>query len=838
MRRSVVLPAVMVCACALGVWPAQANAQIANRIEVRVESQPLEDALQRLAREEGIDVVFAGRLVAGRTSTCTYLGRDVKAALDCLLDGTGLRAEWFKADQAVIRRGPAIAQPEPEPVRRSVRGQVIDGESGDPLPGAHVRAVGASSGDVTNIRGQFTLDAELTGASIEVSYLGYESATVSLQSDVTVTLERSGLVGDEIVVERAASEPALDDALANVRMITLDEPARTRSMAAVGEWFQSMLWQPGVQRSAELGGNLIVRGALPDQNLFLLDGAPVYQPRNAGGQSALVQSAALEAVHLYTDALPAEFGGRLSAVVDARTRTGLGGSPSMTAALTSSGGQLAMELPFGQRTSLAASGRRSLFGTPSTPAGRIPLTSDAYHDLHAKLTHAFSPGHRLSVSAYRSGDNLRIDQEALTPTATLSGTYHWSNEVLSLHHDVVASDRFLVSSHLYRSSYTAFDETNVLRVMTGSEFGGGDGVASPSEEPAMSIQDLGAKVTVDYFAKGPHMIRTGAEIVHHRFDWPYDPSQPWLQEGFRAIEAAVFAEDTWTPVSRLAVKPGLRIGFYSGDLNMHVLPRLSSSLVLVPGRLSAHASVSRQVQYIHQVQSADSDYAFSRWHAVNAPDVEPAVGLQFTAGIEAQPTDSWSLTADVYQRHAENVLLPGGAVNPLSFGKVQQTASFAETFDQGATRAYGLEFLTSYTARGWRAWAGYAASRAMARPEVYGAAFMSARFEAPHTVRGAVEFASDRWHWGISGEARSGYVTSPLASADPVRLPVYLRLDAGFGYRFELGPTRWNALVHIYNLTNRANVVGYRDNLDGSSLSGSIRNGIPRWPTFRIELAL
>lgn len=842
----------LLCLLLCGVWPNRAWAQQ----DVAQARYALEDALRAYADRLHVDVVYTQRLVRDKSSTCRNPGDEPRAALTCILGGTGLEALWTRNSQAVLKKAPRAAPVKQDaPVRFTLQGQVEDAETGETLAGAHVLLEGRPVGTITNAEGVFAFDEVLAKSqTVQITYLGYQTLRATLLPNagrrLSFALTPVALTSEAVLVESGHMSRADEEVVPGaVSVLSRTASTETRDPVGLNNWFETILWLPSVQRSAELGGNLIVRGGLPDQNLFLLDGAPIYQPWHAEGRFSYMQNAALDDVRLYTGAMPAAYGGRLSAVVDAHMKNGFGVQPRLSSVLTSDEVRVAVETQLDAQTGLVFSGRRSHPGfftrqTEETP-GRLPLENVSYHDVSAKLTQRLSDAHQVAVALFRSNDHLQVDEQALDPVIGVEGQYKWQNGLYSLSHRYLPSARFMVKSMLYQSRYHAEDQTNALLEHV-ALLEGQQGLSRVARTyPAMKIVDSGLKLDATYFPGAGHQLQAGFSVVNHRFGWTVDEGVALGQaQGVNAVEGALYAQDTWQPTARWQVQPGLRMGFFSKGNYAHLMPRLYTRYELEPGRVTVKAGYSKQVQYIHQVQTADSDYTFSRWIAAGTDDVKPATGTQITVGLESQNGTGLTFAADVYWRDFINVRLSENQYAPtrLVSPRGDQVLEYAveEFHASGASKAYGLELLTTYSSGHWQMWGSYTASRALVRPfDTFTNSYRSARFEAPHTLRAALNHRGPHWTLTLAGEMRNGYLADGQvvgSSYAQLRLPVYLRIDAGAGYRFQLLGMKWDAQMQVYNLTNRRNIVGYGLADEAHTLSQSLLTGLSRWPTFRVGM--
>ncbi|PSQ74036.1 MAG: TonB-dependent receptor, partial [Bacteroidetes bacterium QH_7_64_110] len=177
-------------------------------IEIRVSDAALETALDQVRTQTNLDLIYADRLVRDRTTSCTYDGSDRAAALECVLDGTGVRAERVRRAQYVL----VAASPEQDEEKTSrvpLNGYVVDAETGERLPGAHVYLIELTTGATTNQDGYFVVpNLPPETYEVRISYLGYQSVDTMLtagEDPVRIALAETPIESEGVVVEAGST---------------------------------------------------------------------------------------------------------------------------------------------------------------------------------------------------------------------------------------------------------------------------------------------------------------------------------------------------------------------------------------------------------------------------------------------------------------------------------------------------------------------------------------------------------------------------------------------------------------------------------------------------------
>ena len=212
--------------------------------------------------------------------------------------------------------------------------------------------------------------------------------------------------------------------------------------------------------------------------------------------------------------------------------------------------------------------------------------------------------------------------------------------------------------------------------------------------------------------------------------------------------------------------------------------------------------------------------------------------------VSAQAGPEWTLAADVYWRDFENVFLPRNQFTselPLHVLAYNATSGFGD-FEQGVTKAYGVELSAIYRKKWFMFSSSYTGSRSLFRvPSQQNDDFHAGIYDTPHVIRSSTGFVGHQFSLIVSAEARTGYPTmaSIRGAAHQIgsdRLPTYFRLDAALGYRFSKLGLNWDLSARVYNLTDRDNIVGYEYDRELLYLRRTSLLGVSRWPTFNLTI--
>lgn len=866
----------------LVLWLSGVDAAQAQRIRLDVQNQPLSAALATLRAETDVDIVYAQNLVVGATVSCQYTGARVRDALDCLLRDTGLHAQQVRRRQFVLvaeNTGAASRVPE----RVMMTGFVADAHTGEALPGAHIYLTALQVGTTTNRAGYFAFPALPPGAyAARVSFLGYRVQDTTLTAGSATarialmprTLESGGVLIEGIVGQEEQKR------MPGMLSVQLDQLNR---MPSLGEQdlFQALQWTPGIRKSGMINGGLSVRGGQPDQNLYLLDGAPIYHPWHAFSLVSTFQTGTLKSSTLYRSAFPAEHGGRLSSVLDAQMKDGNRAEPYAEAALSVLSGRFRIESPITPNVSFMLSGRRSyldmLIGRThpvQDAAGRRDTLRTGYYfyDMSAKLTVRLDERHRVSLSHYRGRDDLdlrlpfdlSLDFSSWLRPADLffEVQQRWTNRLYSLQHQYLSSDRLFVTTTAYHSGYEAREGSFVQPTTT----------ASLTSDYHVDLRDAGFKVNADYYHSVAHEVQVGVQVAHQRFESTLTSDlqrssaagdSTSQRSQLSALKLVGYVQDTWKPAPRWEVQPGLRLSYFSGGQYMHLRPRLNARYTVHPDYLVLRGGGGAHVQYLHRLRDRYSlayDLVSSRWVPSNSR-VRPATSWQASFGIQSSPITALTLEATTYGRYAQHVLIPEDIYRTKDGleGPGIEVGALRGQYVATGERAWGSEVSALYEHGPWRMQVGMASARTwVAAPPLEGHGYRPADLDMPLSVRGGVNWQQEAWEMALAAEWRSGYPHSEpvaryelgdLLDREPItylyrpqvnngRLPPYARLDAAVGCRFQWLSARWRAKLSVYNVTNRRNIVSRRYEPENGDVRVDDRRGLPLLPLIELEMTL
>ena len=620
---------------------------------------------------------------------------------------------------------PAIAQ---LPQFHTISGFVTDQESGEKLIGANLYVFALNTGTVTNNYGFYSLTLPADSLYLRVSYLGYETRdfAIDLRDDIALNVELSeeaiDLEGVEVIAERAT------DRVASTQMSMVDVPVTEiqKLPALFGETdiLKAIQLLPGVQAGSEGSSGLYVRGGGPDQNLILLDGAPVYNASHIFGFFSVFNPEALQNVNLIKGGFPSRYGGRLSSVLDISMKEGNLKKFETDGALGLISSKLTLQGPIlKDRMSFIVSGRRTYVDYIARPIIRNQnddFEEDAifyFYDLNAKVNYIANDRHRLYLSLYAGKDEFggTFKDEIDTRIESSRAGLDWGNLTSTFRWNYLFSNKLFANTTLTYSQY-AF---NTLAQYIETEAGNAPFRQLNRIVYESGIQDWTGKIDFDFRPSPKHYIRFGGNAIRHEFtpgigrfrfeetgSLTVDTLLTPESTTFRSTEYYLYAEDDVQITSRLKTNLGAHYSGMTvrGKHYTSLQPRVSLSYLL-KSNLSVKASYGTMQQYLHLLSNSGINLPTDLW--VAATDrIKPQYAWQAAAGIHyAFPTGGYEASIEGYYKGMDNLIefRPG-----TSFLATHQ--DWQEKVESGRGWSYGAELFLQKKVGRTTGWIGYTLS--------------------------------------------------------------------------------------------------------------------------------
>lgn len=589
--------------------------------------------------------------------------------------------------------------------RYTVSGYIRDAASGEALIGASLYFPRLKAGTTANAYGFYSISlapADTLGAV--VSYVGYAAQFKQIQLTANrrldVGLAASTNTLDEVTVR--GSEQRTNDNVARPQMGVVDVPLKLINSLPVlfGERDPLKIIQllPGVQAGNEGTTGYHVRGGASDQNLVILDEATVYNPNHLFGLFSTFNTAAISKVTLIKGGFPAQYGGRLSSILDISLREGSrdkvhvdGGVGLITSNLTVDG-----PLNHG-KGSFIVSGRRSYIDLLLKP---FKLGINYYfYDTNFKANYDLGPKDRVYLSAFLGRDNADyVGPNSLNyhiRFGNSTGTLRW-NHVLGP--KAFANTSFIVNDYL-------------LNVQT-TQGGYLDQLIS-------GVRDVGGKTDIDFYPSPRHRVKVGAAYTYHTYT-PAGSATKIPKSGVAGVpdlgpsginthyvsEAALYVNDEIEVMPRVGVSVGLRAPLFVGQdaTYLRLEPRATVRYSVSP-ETSLKLAYTRMNQFFNELPSSTASFP-TDIYIPSSRQVKPQVSSQVALGYFRNFRDNaWELSVETYYKTMQN------QVNFKEGTLLRPDVRLEDQLAFGSGTSYGLEFLLRRNVGRFTGWASYTLSK-------------------------------------------------------------------------------------------------------------------------------
>lgn len=811
-----------------------------KRITMHFDGVTLEKALRQVEGKTQLKFAYNSKLFsATKKYNFKVENEPVKFVLEKLLKPQQL---WYREvnGQIVLYRKKVNAP------KVTISGYVSDISSGERLIHANVFETTTLVGTISNVYGFYSLSLPAGMHEIAYSFVGYDAETLflNLTNDTIININLKGNTTiDEVKV--VANDPSQVN-LMSTQMSRVDLPLDKveKLPAFLGEVdvIKALQLMPGVQSGTEGTSGLYVRGGGPDQNLILLDGVPLYNPNHLMGFFSVFNPNAIKNISLCKGSFPAEYGGRLSSVLDIRMKEGNEKEfhGNIKVGLISS--NINLEGPIKKdKTAFNISARRTYLDLLTRPFIKKNAEGNDmgyyFYDFNAKVNHKFSDKDRLFLSVYSGKDDGygNTDDDVSEGTTNYSEenkfSLNWSNVISALRWNHIYNNKLFSNTTLTYSTYNfnVTDEYTTKKPDNRKDY--------YNFRYRSGIEDFAGKIEFDYFPNPNHTLKFGANYTYHT----YRPGVTTIKEqessstvsdtiisnnSINSHEYYVFAQDNIEIGSRLKVNIGAHYsGFYVEDKLFHSFqPRISMRFLASP-KLSFKAAYSKMNQYIHLLSSSTISLPTDLWLPITK-ETGPQRSHQFGFGAFYNIAKGIDFSLEGYYKETSNLIeYKEGA----SFSDSNRWQDKIETGGKGWS--YGLEALLRKSTGNTTGWIGYTWAWADRQFDNlnFGKKYPF-RYDRRHDVGIAINHKfNDRidigatWVYGtgnavtfstssynpLSASAVNQYSsTEPLpyySGRNNYRMPSYHRLDLGINFNKKLtrGTRTWS--VGVYNAYSRKN---------------------------------
>lgn len=598
----------------------------------------------------------------------------------------------------------------------TISGYINEKGSKENLPGATIYEPKLKAGSVSNNYGFYSLTLPEDSVTIIISYVGYQPQVFKLflNKDVQLNVDL-GQNGELKTVEIVAE--AKDKVSQSTEMSVIDIPIKQIKdiPAFLGEKdvLKVLQLMPGVQKGGEGSAGFYVRGGGADQNLIILDGAPVYNAFHLFGFFSLFNGDALKSVSLVKGGFPARYGGRLSSVVEMTMKDGNKEKIHAEGGIGLLSSRLTIEGPIVKgKSSFLISGRRTYIDVLTTPI--IKALNEGvsvgyyFYDLNAKFNYDLNQKNRLFLSGYFGKDKFYM-KDKTDANSWFKASLGWGNATAT------ARWNHLFGGKLF--SNTSFIFTNYKFIVSAEDTEGSDFYKM---QYYSGVRDYGLKYDLDYHPQSKHYIRMGAQVTYHTFTPnaftvknSYVPDNNISKKTKTiGVESALYLEDDWKVLPVLKMNIGARFTNLAVQSKnyFNVEPRLTVAYNLKRD-LALKASYAVMNQYIQLISNTGVGLPTDLW-VPSTKRLKPQNSKQVALGIAKDfNKQELALTVEGYYKTMDHILGFKEGASFLDVGITNNTnISWENNVTQGHGWSYGGEIFLQRKKGKFTGWIGYTLS--------------------------------------------------------------------------------------------------------------------------------
>ncbi len=719
----------------------------------------------------------------------------------------------------------------------SLSGYMRDAQTGESIISGTIYLKEADLAVQTNTYGFYSASVKPGEYTVTFSYVGYTTITqtINLIANKSFTAEmQSSTQLKEVEITAGRRDANVKNAEMGTVTLSMAQIKTLPVLFGEVDLLKSLQLLPGVQSAGEGSSGFYVRGGGPDQNLVLLDDAPVYNTGHLFGFFSVFNSDAIKDVTLIKGGAPANYGGRLSSVVDVSMKEGNMKEYHAEGGIGLIASRLVLEGPIKKnKGSFMLAGRRTYIDALARPfSSKLKNIGYYFYDLNLKANYKLGDKDRVYLSGYMGLDKFKFQN----PTGTFKANIPWGNRTATARWNHQFSDKLFLNTTLVYNDY------NFASNFSENTFG---------IKIASGITDYNAKSDLDYYTNFNHHFKAGIAYTHHKFvpnqisgvadSIKLDPNNAFIKY---AHEAGAYILDDFEPTKWWKVNLGLRyswfgqIGPYTA-YNYDANGKLTDSTHYSTGQLvkayggweprfnmrfslndnsSLKTSIAKTYQYVDLVTNNGTTLPTDVW-VPSTYIVKPQMAWQYSTGYFRNIMDNMVETSvELYYKNMKNQVQYKDDYVP----NVTQDPELSYVFGTGT--AYGAEFFVNKTRGKFTGWVGYTLSWTYEKfPDLNNGNAFPAKYDRRHDVSVVGTYTlSKKWVFSSvfvygSGNAITlptayyfidGNIQELFSKVNAYRLPAYHRLDVAATYTPQhTKPRKWQGswTFSIYNVYDRHN---------------------------------
>ena len=740
----------------------------------------------------------------------------------------------------------------------TISGYARDVQNGETLIGATITISGNVKGITTNQYGFYSITLLQGGYDVICSYAGFQPKLISIKLNADQQLNFDLVTGadlQEVIISSKRKDGNVKDPQMGKFVLPIEQIKAIPAFLGEVDLLKTIQLLPGVRNAGEGSAGIYVRGGGPDQNLIMLDDAIVYNSGHLFGFFSIFNSDAIKNVSLIKGGMPAQYGGRLSSVLDISMKEGNDKKFQVEGGIGLIASRISIQGPIKKnKASFIISARRTYIDAIAKPfvksSSQFYGSGYYFYDLNAKMNYRFSEKDRLYISGYFGRDVF----DFVNGKRSLNVNIPWGNATGTMRYNHVFNKRLFGNTSLvfnnYNFSFQAAQSNFKIKLASG-------------------IRDITLKQDFDLYPFTGHKVKFGGLYTYHKFT----PSvvsgtqdtvvfKPQNAQAKYAHEAAVYVQDDWEVSNKIKINAGLRYSWFQqiGPYNIYTTDangNHTDSTVFKSGQgvktyggleprftlrygindeTSFKASVTRNLQYIHLVSNSGSTLPTDLW-VPSTYKVKPQISWLYAAGLFKNFKENmYETSVELYYKRMQNQIEYQEGYTPNT---LEDTEKF---FTFGRGWSYGSEFFINKTKGRLTGWIGYTLSYTWRKfPKLNFGEKYPAKYDRRNDLSVVALYElTKRWKLSAtfvygSGNATTlpqrfylvnGVLTQEYSRINEYRLPAYHRLDFAAIYSPKKNETRkWKSewVFSIYNVYSRKNPYFIYFDQSGSAYDGTLK---------------
>jgi hypothetical protein len=733
----------------------------------------------------------------------------------------------------------------------TVNGTVKDKLTGESIIGAVIKIDQLVNVVVTsNEYGFYAISLPKGKYDLRISFVGYEEKRIPILLNAplitNVFLESKNQLA-EVVVSTKRKDDNLTKAQIGTETLNMQSISKVPVIFGEKDVLKTIQLLPGVKSAGEGNSGFYVRGGAADQNLILLDEAPVYNASHLLGFFSTFNSDAIKDATLIKGNGPAQYGGRLSSVLDVKMKDGNNKNYTVNGGLGLISSRLSIEGPIQEdKSSFILSGRRTYADVFLKASEKFKDNILYFYDLNAKANYKIDDKNRIYFSGYFGQDELGLGSSFRINWGNKTGTIRWNR--------IVNNKLFLNTSFIYSDySYNVGLKNGETNFNVNS-----------------NIKDVNLKQDYTYYLNPKNTIRFGFNSILHTITpsvFSGTVNNNINKVGRNGLENALYFNNNFKANQQLTFDYGLRISAYSimggdqyniynnnaitqsillqknefGKTYMNAEPRFTSNY-RINDLSSVKIAYARNVQHLHLLSNATAASPSDQWIG-NSYNIKPELADQTSIGYARNfKNNTYELGAELYYKRMQNQLDYKDGTNINTIADVESSLLY------GVGRAYGFEFLAKKKIGLFSGWISYTLSKTERKIDgINDGNWYNAKQDRTHDVS-IVTILELNSKWTVSGVfvySTGNAVTFPTgkyalgeqtiyqyANRNANRMPDYHRLDVSATYENKnkkKNAGSWN--FSLYNVYGRENAyqISFQDDPSDNSKTQIIQTALFRW---------